>query len=447
MKSRRILLALSAALLLSAGASAQSFRSGYFLDNYVYGYRINPAQINKKSFLGLGLGNIDLQNNSNIGEASLLFPRNGELVTGFNKAVSADEFLGGLPDQIAFSFDESINLLSFGVAREKTMHTFEFNIRTLASIGLPHEIFEFLKLGGNKTYDISDIRISAGVVGDIAYGYSRQINKYWSVGGRIHLLLGVADVNAYSVDSNISLTAAETDLNSEIHLQTTGLPKLALDEDGNLDPGNTKFSGSPIGGYGAGLDLGIEYRPIDGLSITASVTDLGFISRESTTNLKANGNVSYKGKDITYEDGTIKAEFDDVLDDLKEAIHFTEAPAESRTDLMPFNVALGARYKMPFYKGLSVGVLGTYHSEEIAPWYDIRGGLTFTPGYAMSVTANFGTGTFGPSFGGALNFHLGPFNLLAGVDTFFGDMGKINGIPVPLEGFQINGHVGLALTF
>ena len=447
MKTRRILLALSAALLLSASASAQSFRTGYFLDNYVYGYRINPAQINKKSFLGLGLGNFDLENNFNIGEASLLFPRNGKMVTGFNKAVSADEFLGGLPDQVTLSLDESINLLSFGVVGKRTMNTFEVNVRTLVGLSLPHEIFEFLKLGGNRTYDISDIAVSAGAVADIAYGYSRLINKHWSVGMRLHLLLGVADVNARSVESSISFSPNETKLNSQIQLQTSGLPRLATDEDGNLDFKEMKFDGSPVGGYGAGLDLGVEFRPIDGLSLMASVTDLGFIMRTNTTDLVADGNVTYVGSDITYEDGKIEAEFDAVLDDLKEAIHFREGNSGSRTDVMPFNLAFGARYQMPFYRGLSVGVLGTYHIEDIAPWYDVRGGLTITPGYALSATGTFGYGTFGPSLGGALNLHLGPFNLLAGLDTFLGDMGKVNGIPVPLEGFQINGHVGLALTF
>ena len=88
---KRIIITISAALLLCAGASAQSFRSGYFLDrNYTYGYRINPAQINRKSFMALGLGNIDLQNSCNIGISNLLFPTETGLVTGFNKAVSAD---------------------------------------------------------------------------------------------------------------------------------------------------------------------------------------------------------------------------------------------------------------------------------------------------------------------------------------------------------------------
>ena len=75
-------------MLLSLGASAQSFRGGYFLDNYVYGYRINPAQVNEKSFFGIGIGDIDLLNNSNLGMSSLLFNKNNSVVTGLHKSVT-----------------------------------------------------------------------------------------------------------------------------------------------------------------------------------------------------------------------------------------------------------------------------------------------------------------------------------------------------------------------
>lgn len=434
--------------MLGAGASAQSFRSGYFLDNYVYGYHINPAQVNEESFVGFVLTDIDLQHNANFGMGTLLFPRNGKVVTGFNKAVTADEFLGGLSTPMTLSLDENINLLSFGIVKnKKTMHTFEVNLRTLGSVALPYDLFAFLKKGGNETYDLSGLDINVGVVGDIAYGYSRRINSQLSVGGRIHALIGVVNVNAYTDNSSIALSPNETDLQSEINLQTCGILSLATDEDNKLDFGNTAMDGSPIGGYGAGLDLGVEYKPIEDLSITASVTDLGFISWKSTTSLKANANIRYTGGNIVYDDGDFETDFEDLLDDLTEAIEFKEAEAVSRMSLMPLNAALGVRYKMPFYKPLSVGVLGTYHVDSIAPWFDVRGGLTFTPSYLLSISGNVGYGTYGPTFGAALNAHLGPINLVLGADSFMGDMGKLNGIPVPLDNILLNLHLGLTASF
>ena len=159
MKRIHILL-LSAAILLGLNASAQSFRSGYFLDNYVYGYRINPAQVNDRGFLGLAIGNIDLQNNSNIGISSLLFPVENGLVTGLNKAVSAEKFLGGLKKNNFMSFDETVNLLAIGISNGNTMHTIELNARALLGFNLPKSLFTMAKKGGTGTFDIGDIFIS-----------------------------------------------------------------------------------------------------------------------------------------------------------------------------------------------------------------------------------------------------------------------------------------------
>ena len=440
-------------LLCSAGAFAQSFRSGYFLDNYVYGYRINPAQINEKSFFALGLGNMDLQHNCTVGISSFLFPTESGVVTGFNNAVSAEQFLGGIPNGMRISMNENINLLSFGVRGKKSMHTFEVNVRATAGMALPYDLFAFLKVGGDQPYDISGINLSADAVADVAYGFSTSINSRLRVGGRLHVLVGVADVKAYSASSSITMGAAQSELKTKLLLQTSGMPSMGIDADGHLDPSQMAINGPYIGGYGAGLDLGAEYEPVPGLSIMASVTELGAISRQNTTNLVADNTVTYQGADITYQDGSVQADFKAVLEELMKAIVFEEGPAGRRLDWMPFNVALGARYKMPFFKALSAGVLGTCHFEDVAPWWEVRGGLTLSTRYLVSITGNAGYGTFGPTAGGALNLHLGPLNLLAGVDSFMGNLGRIGGIsgvpgiPAPLGGFAVNGHFGMTLTF
>lgn len=448
---KKSIFALFAALLICAGASAQSFRSGYFLDNYVYGYRINPAQINQKSFAALGFGNIDLQQNSTIGMGTFLFPRNGKLVTGFNKAVSAQDFLGGLKNGMGIALDESFNILSFGVAKkDKWMHTFEINVRVQDYENLPYNLFAFLKQGGNQPYDISGIRAHVSAITDISYGYSRRISDKISVGGRAHFLLGVVNASVYTADSNISMTSSEAAVNANLYLQTSGLVKLSTKADGTLDTHGISLKGNPIGGFGAGLDLGVEYQPIDGLHITAGITELGFISWKYTTNLRSSTTLSYTGANITYNaDGSVKTDLQAVLDKLKEATHFKDDGAGQRMDLMPFNATLGARYKMPFYKPLSFGVLGTYHYGSVASttWYDVRAAVTFSPAYIFSMTVNAGYGTFGPTFGGAMNLHLGPVNLLVGADSYLGKMGKLNGIPLPLGGFMLNAHFGLGFTF
>ncbi|MBO4623976.1 MAG: hypothetical protein J5646_00590 [Bacteroidales bacterium] len=442
--------ALIAALLLSAGASAQSFRTGYFLDNYVYGYHINPAQVNQKSFIALGLGNTNLQQTMNYGVANFVFPTANGVVTGFNKAVTAEQFIGAMPERLTLTLDESFNILSFGVAdrKNKAMHTFELNVRALGTIALPRDLFAFLKQGGDRTYDISGINVNMGGLADIAYGYSRHIGSKLTVGGRVHLLLGVANANIYTENSNITVNASQATVNEQVNMQISGILTVGTDENGKVSTKQIGMKGDALGGFGVGLDLGAEYQPIDGLKVMLSITDLGFISWKNSTDLVSSNQITYTGSTITYDESGVKMDgIQGMVDKLKEAMIFKPGNTPNRTSMMPMNIALGARYNMFFYKPLSAGMLGTFHIDGVGSWYDLRAGITFTPAYIFSITGSLGFGTFGGTWGAAMNLHLGPLNLRAGLDSFMGRIGKVEGIPAPLDNLLLNANMGIGFTF
>ena len=57
-------------------ASAQDFKSGFFLDNYLYGYNINPALQAAKyswSYFGLGFSSLETSLTSTVVMHLLLF--------------------------------------------------------------------------------------------------------------------------------------------------------------------------------------------------------------------------------------------------------------------------------------------------------------------------------------------------------------------------------------
>ena len=171
MKNRHVIL-FAAAVLLSLSSSAQSFRSGYFLDNYVFGYRINPAQVNDRSSFGLLIDNIDLQNASSIGVSSLLYPNpdgSNTLVTGLNKAISTETFLNRIKNHNFITADESINVFSLGIANGRRMHTVELNARVSATASIPKSVFALLKSGKSGTYDLNGLYADASVLADLCY--------------------------------------------------------------------------------------------------------------------------------------------------------------------------------------------------------------------------------------------------------------------------------------
>ena len=440
-------LLLAAALLAGTSASAQSFRSGYFLDNYVYGYRINPAQVSNRSFFGLALDNIDLQHGSSMGVSSFLYPNpdgSKSLVTGLNKAISTETFIKGLKNHNFISVDESINVLTVGIANGRRMHTVELNARVSAAASIPRSVFTLLKSGRSGTYDFNSLYGDATALADLCYGYSTTISDKLSVGGRLHLLLGLANVNLRSNGTSVTMDEKSIIAGAQMELNASGMLRFATDSEGSVDMSSVEFNPDPLGNYGAALDLGAEYKFDFGLDAMVSITDLGAVSWENKMHAYANGNVEFNG--LFGEGGTVKTDIEDLLD-LNNALDYRVVEGHRRMRMLPFNFAAGARYYMPFYKGLSVGMLHSCHFARSSSWYEMRMGVTFTPARILSLSGNLGVGTFGSSWGTALNLHLGPFNLLAGVDSYLGRMGKYQKIPFPVNSFVENAHVGLILTF
>lgn len=438
-------------MLLSLGASAQSFRGGYFLDNYVYGYRINPAQVNEKSFFGIGIGDIDLLNNSNMGMSSLLFNRNNSVVTGLHKSVTADEFIGGLSKNgnNFISLDENINILSVGISNGERMHTVELNVRVMNTDNLPTDLFSFIKKGGTGNFSFGGLYVDLSAMADLAYGYSMRISDNLSVGGRAHLLLGLVNVNLSGENTAISLSEQQIKVTPNVDLKASGLLNIGTTADGAIDPSGIGISKNPIGGFGASLDLGVDYKSDFGLEAMFSITDLGLISWKNNFSASSSFEFSFEGlQNVNPLDSEALAnQIGSLTDDLVGGIMPKIGQGKSSASFMPFNIAAGARYFMPFYDKLSVGALMTYHNAKYASWFDARLGATVTPINLVSISANAGAGTFGPVCGAALNLHLGPVNLHAGIDGFFGKYGKISGVPIPLKKFMENVNVGLCFTF
>ena len=83
-------------------AFAQESHTSYFMEGMVKRHELNPALSSNCNYVSIPVipvfSGLAIGANSNLGADKFLFKRNGEIVTGLNSAVSADEFLGGLKD-------------------------------------------------------------------------------------------------------------------------------------------------------------------------------------------------------------------------------------------------------------------------------------------------------------------------------------------------------------
>ena len=455
-------------LVVASGTSrAQAFKTGFFLDNYQYGYRINPASMPSKSSLGIALTNISVAPSSSIGFGDILYPGTGNsLVTGFNSSVSTDEFLGNLLPSSCLSADVSENILSVVIRKNRSFGNFEINVRAIADAAVPYDLFAMLKTGtSEKAYDLSGLAAGAKAYIEIAYGKAYMIGDNLSVGARIKGLLGMANVtfDAGNTTANLQQGIIGADVNAKIMMSSKYLSCSTVDGGDVLDPSSLKFNSAFYGptGYGAALDLGAVWKPVKGLEVSAAVQDLGAVRWDYNLVATSSASASFSGAgemDITSSEGAnaIADELQAQLDKLSSLADFhVQSGSHAGWEMLPFSANAGAKYS--FARNiLSVGALATLRRSQYLTSYDIRGGLTLSPVKWLSLAGTAGTGTFGPTMGAGLSVNLLTFNFHAGIDGYMGKTGSyaldkpvagISSVPFPVGKFDCRLNLGLTLTF
>lgn len=442
-------------LVLAISASAQVFKTGYFLDNYSYGYRINPSLMPEKSFLGVAVTNVSVSPESNMGAGTLLFPTSdGKLVTGFNSAVSSDDFLGGIYGSGAIGAEASLNVLSVGIRKNRSFGNFEINARAIADAYLPYDLFAAMKIGTSpETYNLSNTSADAKVFLEVAYGKAFMIGDMVTVGVKGKALFGLGSITAGASDFDLDLgeDAIRTEGNAFINKSSKYIDYKKT-EDGCLDIESFEFIPKYFGptGYGLALDLGVTVTPIRNLSVSLGVLDLGGISWNYDMMAESHGGFEYTGdNEIDLQNPSESFEgISGKLEDLAALSEFKLRDGDvKKFESLPLTANLGVKYT--FLRDIfSVGMLATHKSGRLFKSNEIRAGISATPIKWFSVAGSFGTGTFGPNMGAGVSINIATFNFHAGVDLYSGKVGTYNNLPViPIDRFQACANAGLNLTF
>ena len=440
---------LLAALFVCLVAGAQSFQQAFYLDGYRLGYRYNPAIQNPEGFLSVGQW--EDQTRSNFGAASFLYPRDGEVVTALHSSVSTEQFLGSLHEDNYLTGNINFNLFSHGWRKEAAYHTIEANVRALYSASLPIELFAIVKAGTTEEqYDLSGLNLNGNAIVELAYGYSHKLSDIVSVGARAKLLVGVESLNYRVSHLNLTTTGEkyEADLEADLDL-TSRWRKIRPDEDGylNLMDLSAKDRWKLPSGIGLSVDLGVVATPVEGLTLSASVLDLGAMLWYYGNAGKSKGTATFTGmKELSVDDiksGHIKHQFDEVLDQLVESVKIKAVQSKTLLEAVPVNLNLGVKYALPFYRPLEVGVTGNYFAVSGMSYKEVRGALAWNHFDWLGVTANGGVGSYGPVWGLALNAAVKRFRLTVGYNDGFG--GTVPYTSTPLK--ANNKVVTVGLTY
>lgn len=198
---------------------------------------------------------------------------------------------------------------------------FRLDERHYISFGLYHEIdgigyfprdlLEFFNEGNvtnlNRSFNASQIRYKAEVMGVLHAGISRKINDQLTIGARIKLYSSALNVQSLNNTGTLTTVEGTNSIyrnifnNVNVNFRTAGLIRNNeyINDSGEFIK-NTLFG--PEANKGLGLDFGLHYNVTKQLELSASVLDFGFINyKKNIKNTRTIGSFVFDGIQFEYD--------------------------------------------------------------------------------------------------------------------------------------------------
>lgn len=445
-------------LLMTVAASAQSASSGYFLEGMNQRYQLNPAFAPERPvFMAIpALSNIQVDASSSVGLANFLFEstsKPGMLTTFMSPDIDAKTFLDAMPKAAQFNVGLNMDILALGVGGKNGFTTFNLKLRNNEQINLPKELFGFMKASfAQGDYLIENININTISYLEASLTHSHKIGDHLTIGLGLKLLEGIAyaDITVNEIDAKLHEDEWLVKSNGTIKASVPGA-EYKLDPENQTFDGIEGFNFKVPQSHGFAVDLGAEYDfkdIVDGLKVSAAITDLGFINWANMNTFATNNNeyVEFEGFNNYDVSGDNEDEtMDQIKDDFNDMVQMYQTGTTDQKEKVLLNATfrVGAEYALPFAKWISFGELLTYRTG-LWPYAESRTSLTLSPCGWFDLSGNASFTTMGSSMGFLLNLHPGGVNFFVAVDRLKADF---NPQFIPLHDFGLNFSLGLNFAF
>jgi hypothetical protein len=456
--------------LICHNSYSQNSQVLYYM-NLPQSHILNPALTPTNTFyLGVpGITSVNINVNNNFVKFSdVIMPgqRGDSLITFLHPDYNVDNFIKKLKNINFISPEINIQVLGMGFKAGKDLYiSLDVTERIQANFALPKDLF-VLALKGNdgflgKTIDLSGLDGRLRYYHEFGLGVSKNVGSKLRVGVRGKLLFGVANfstrnksfgltVNSdYSYDFNADLSASISGP-VKVYMGTDNKPDSIIFDDKSISKpsffANTK-------NMGLALDLGAIYQLTDKISVSGSITDLGYINwKDNVTNLKANSTFKFSGFNITDVANGSKT-FDQLAsamaDSLKNSFTVT-SDIRGFTTMLPLGLTFGGCYNLT--KNFSFGLL----SHSIVYGKQLREALTLSAnmnlGNALSASISYSAENRRyDNLGAGLAFRLGVFQLYFIADNIPVSWNRINSngssFLMPYSMNTLNLRLGMNLAF
>lgn len=219
---------------------------------------------------------------------------------GYPVSIDGNRIADKLKNRNSLTFDLNTELLGFGFKCKNVFVTFDWRIRANMDLFYSKDLLAF-PINGNMHYlgeeHPADMNMQVGLNAyqEISFSIRQKLKEKFTWGIRPKLLFGVANVRVSDLGVQVMTDEDDYTLRMNGNLSAnvaTSLPLLlSLDKTGMLcqfDWENLVVSDF-FKNVGAAVDLGFRYEILKGLSVSASVMDLGGIFWKTSPKLIQGG--------------------------------------------------------------------------------------------------------------------------------------------------------------
>ncbi len=465
--SVRIVLTFGVLILMIIPGWAQINNTLYFIPGVPQTNRINPAhQPWCKFYVGvpfLSAARGEFSSSSFAwGDIVYPDPEDQSKITFLDPRADKEAFLDLLNPYNYVVSDLGTAVISFGFDTKAGFFSMDVTTRMDGNLYYTGDLAEVLLSepveGREYTFDGSAVDLS--VFDEISVGWTREIVRGLQVGARGKMLFGVGNLVTTHSEFQVGTSQQNWHVRSDMQFNAS-LPfaELTYDEDGNFEDIVLRddlrtFNAWRLPRYmfntqnlGVGLDLGVNYRPLPELLLSASVLDIGFMSwKDELHQITFNTEFDYiglEGDPTKIPEGTTLANhldsvINEALDSISNDLIF--APGSAYSQRLNTKLYVGASFHLT--PKISFGILSRtdFLKEKVAEQITASANLTtgrllnFTLSYSY-MQANFS------NVGAGISLNAGPLNLYLVSDN------ALNILFWPEQTRSVNVWLGLNLMF
>ena len=347
MRMKKILLVVISMIVFNC-SWAQVATTQYFMNSLPQYVTNNPAFIPKYKFaLGLPGSMIDVNYyNNGFNYNDVVRDENGKRVADLSRLTKA------LPDKTYITTTMQLDLFRLGLKiGTKSYLSLNSSVRGYGRAMMPKDA---LALIANGNHDYIGKTMSISPEGEMLAFWENSIGlavtpvENLTVGARVKLLRGF--VNTTTSTANATVTSGDYDITvaADMTARSSGIQNI----------GDGFKLGNYSGNSGFAFDLGATFKPIDKLTVAASLIDLGAIKWKNDlyqyTLDKSSANYTFSGFDI---DKLVRGESQNgsVSDSLKTKFKPQELAGSAYSTMLPGKVLVSANYDV--MKNFSVGTM------------------------------------------------------------------------------------------